>query len=142
MCWQQLSYFKFALRRALETTETPLLISRTHAVLEYDEATSQWTIADHKSVNGTYVDGCCLAPHTPHILRDGCVLTIGGHPDLRPGDRLSREMECMYTFREALTAVLGPLACAECRRLPALAHIAPCGQCVRRADMASLSSLF
>ena len=55
-------------------------ISRPHCRIgcaDPNDPEAPWTITDLDSANGTFVDGVPIAPHEPHMLRDGVVLTIG-----------------------------------------------------------------
>lgn len=138
--------------RVLDSSDGQHWISRTHAIFAYDTGAKQWTMADNSSLNGTYVDGIRLAPNTPHILRyvyrmigtsgglpmhptnntglhrDGCVVTVGGQENHKPGEQLVGEMECTYVFNDRSLADLEPLLCAACGQLPVLAHTATCSQ--------------
>lgn len=51
-------------------------ISGTHAKLQLDKSTGNWTITDLGSRNGTYLNGKKLVPHTPEVIWRGAQLRI------------------------------------------------------------------
>ena len=61
----------------LDSPRVPLLMSRCHAVMEWDERVGV-TVTDLGSTNGTYVNGRCLVPMEDHVLADGDTLSFGG----------------------------------------------------------------
>lgn len=51
-------------------------VSGTHAKLQLDKSTGNWTITDLGSRNGTYLNGKKLIPHTPEAIWRGALLRI------------------------------------------------------------------
>lgn len=58
----------------------PLIVSRKHAVINYDSNLGKWFIEDGPSANGVFVDGLRLG-QTPMPLVSGTEL-IFGHPQV------------------------------------------------------------
>lgn len=54
-------------------------LSKYHAFFSRSEDGSEHFLTDAGSRNGTIVDGTELAPKTPHRLRDGSDIRLGGH---------------------------------------------------------------
>ncbi len=51
-------------------------ISRTHAIIRYNEASGESTVTDHHSMHGTKLNGEWLAPDAPRVLRSGDIIQI------------------------------------------------------------------
>lgn len=50
-------------------------VSRAHAAIRFSEGV--FALIDMDSANGTFANGVRLAPHEPHILRDGEEIMLG-----------------------------------------------------------------
>lgn len=57
--------------------ERSTLVSRRHAVIQPEGRA--WVIVDLGSSNGTFINGQRLKPNTPHPLRPGDQILLGGH---------------------------------------------------------------
>lgn len=52
-------------------------VSRFHAWLQQDERSSEWSLTDAESKNGTWVDGAQLTARQRVVLKDGATLKFG-----------------------------------------------------------------
>ncbi|XP_032221760.2 E3 ubiquitin-protein ligase rnf8 [Nematostella vectensis] len=68
----------------LLSKQTPLMVSRKHATVAY--SAGEWTIVDHESLNGVFINGRKIPVNSPEPLSIGDKITLGvavnsGHPE-------------------------------------------------------------
>ncbi|KAL9954152.1 hypothetical protein ACROYT_G041653 [Oculina patagonica] len=61
---------------------TPLMISRRHATVSV--SAGKWTITDHESLNGVFINGSRIQPNTHHVLEPGDKIAFGVGIDTSP----------------------------------------------------------
>ncbi|KAJ7365259.1 E3 ubiquitin-protein ligase rnf8 [Desmophyllum pertusum] len=58
------------------------MISRRHATVSVSEG--KWTIADHESLNGVFINGDRIQPNIPHVMEPGDRVAFGVGIDSNP----------------------------------------------------------
>ncbi|XP_078001042.1 E3 ubiquitin-protein ligase RNF8-like [Glandiceps talaboti] len=64
----------------LLSESNPLMISRTHATFQ-ETSENTWTVKDHKSTNGIYVNSKKIRANRQHELKEGDVIQLGISPN-------------------------------------------------------------
>lgn len=66
----------------LLSKSTPLMISRRHATISV--SAGKWTMVDHESLNGVFINGSRILPNVQHIIEAGDKIAFGVGVDSNP----------------------------------------------------------
>ncbi|XP_068682146.1 E3 ubiquitin-protein ligase rnf8-like [Montipora foliosa] len=66
----------------LLSKSTPLMISRRHATISV--LAGKWTIVDHESLNGVFINGSRILPNVQHVIESGDKIAFGVGIDSNP----------------------------------------------------------
>ncbi|KAK3289707.1 hypothetical protein CYMTET_2836 [Cymbomonas tetramitiformis] len=83
-----------------ERERMPLFLAPFHAFIDYEvvDGVPMYTIGDHKTSNGTYVDDRMILPDEKRRLHHGTIISFGGPMSIEKNDRVLRNPFCFVFF--------------------------------------------